>query len=77
VDFFNASGRVSFLCLPPAAPAAEQCCELRMGGNASSVASPAVGDDDAIAAVELDMNLCHPDPGYFPSGLSSVQLKLE
>jgi hypothetical protein len=33
----------------------------------SYVASAAVGDDDAIATVELDMNLGDPDPRYFPS----------
>jgi hypothetical protein len=32
-------------------------------------APSAIGDDDAIAAVELDMNLGHADRGYLPSGL--------
>jgi hypothetical protein len=41
----------------------------RGASRVSSVASPSKGDDDAIVTVELDMNLCHPDPGYFPSGL--------
>jgi hypothetical protein len=34
---------------------------------ASSVASHAVGDDDAIAAVKLDMNLRHPGSRYLPT----------
>jgi riboflavin biosynthesis pyrimidine reductase len=40
---------------------------MRRASSASFVGYSAVGDDDAIATVELDMNLCDPGSRYLPA----------